>query len=262
MTDDDPSTSPALFDAHVHILDPRFPLTPNRGYVPEPFGAEDYRQRVSHLDVVGGAVVSGSFQGFDTSYLGPALASLGPSFVGVVNLPASVGDEEILELDRVGVRAVRFNLFRGGSAGIADLDRMAHRVFELCGWHVELYVDGRTLADRLPQLLALPRVVIDHLGLFEAGLPALQTLLGAGHFAKLTGFSRLDFDVGTALRGLLRDHTSQLMFGTDLPGTRAPRPFEDDDVRRVVDALDPKSVSSVLAGAAQQLYRPAVPNAA
>ena len=26
-----------LFDAHFHIIDQRFPLVPNNGYVPEPF---------------------------------------------------------------------------------------------------------------------------------------------------------------------------------------------------------------------------------
>ena len=36
---------------------------------------------------MGGAVVSGSFQGFDQSYLLDALDQLGPSFVGVTQLP-------------------------------------------------------------------------------------------------------------------------------------------------------------------------------
>ena len=47
-----------------------------------------------------------------------ALAVLGPTFVGVTQLPADCSDEQILELDRSGVRAVRFNLRRGGLAGV------------------------------------------------------------------------------------------------------------------------------------------------
>jgi predicted TIM-barrel fold metal-dependent hydrolase len=76
-----------VFDGHLHIIDPRFPLVPNRGYLPEPFTVEDYLDRTSTLDLVGGAVVSGSFQGFDQSYLLDALDRLGPSFVGVTSCP-------------------------------------------------------------------------------------------------------------------------------------------------------------------------------
>ena len=58
----------AVFDAHLHIIDPRFPLVASQGYVPEPFTVEDYRTRTAGLGITGGAVVSGSFQGFDQSY--------------------------------------------------------------------------------------------------------------------------------------------------------------------------------------------------
>ena len=54
-----------IFDAHFHVIDPRFPLVPNQGFEPEPFTVSDYRSRVDGLEVVGGAVVSGSFQAFD-----------------------------------------------------------------------------------------------------------------------------------------------------------------------------------------------------
>ena len=31
-----------LFDAHFHIIDPRFPLVPNRGYLPDRYTVSDY----------------------------------------------------------------------------------------------------------------------------------------------------------------------------------------------------------------------------
>nr|WP_306292490.1 hypothetical protein [Solemya velum gill symbiont] len=68
---------PQIFDAHLHIIDPRFPLIENRGFVPEPFSVADYRQRVSDLPVVGGTVVSGSFQGFDQEVSCRGLAGVG-----------------------------------------------------------------------------------------------------------------------------------------------------------------------------------------
>ena len=75
-----------IFDAHFHIIDPHFPLVPNQGFLPEPFTVDDYRARVADLGVAGGAVVSGSFQAFDQSYLVDSLRRLGPGFVGVANV--------------------------------------------------------------------------------------------------------------------------------------------------------------------------------
>ncbi|WP_369821985.1 hypothetical protein [Corynebacterium sp. HMSC068H04] len=63
-----------------------------------------------------GTVVSGSFQGSDQGYLEDSLAQL-DNFVEVTQLPAGATDEEIKRLDSLGVRAVRFNFKRGGSAG-------------------------------------------------------------------------------------------------------------------------------------------------
>ena len=50
-----------IFDSHFHVIDPRFPLTPNHGYLPDAFTVEEYKERTADLPIVGGAVVSGSF---------------------------------------------------------------------------------------------------------------------------------------------------------------------------------------------------------
>ncbi len=55
----------SIFDAHLHIIDPRFPVAENQGYLPSVFTAADYAQSVENFEVTGGAIVSGSFQGFD-----------------------------------------------------------------------------------------------------------------------------------------------------------------------------------------------------
>ena len=229
-----------LFDAHLHIVDPRFPLFADDGYVPEPFTVADYRKRTAALDVRGGAVVSGSFQAVDQRYLVDALERLGPGFVGVTQLPASASDEQILELDRPGVRAVRFNLVRGGSAALADLELLAGRAFALAGWHAELYVDGRDLPELEPLDARLPRASIDHLGLHRDGLAALQRLAERGVKVKASGFGRAALDVAAALRTIAAADPGALLFGTDLPSTRAPRPFADADVELVSRTLGPE----------------------
>lgn len=243
-----------VFDGHLHIIDPRFPLVPNRGYLPEPFTVEDYLDRTSTLDLVGGAVVSGSFQGFDQSYLLDALERLGPSFVGVTQLPMSVTDGEVLRLHEAGVRAVRFNLYRGGSEALDDLESLAFRVQELARWHAELYVDSKDLPELEERLAALPRVTIDHLGMTRDGYPALLRLVEKGVKVKATGFGRVRLDVPTVLREISAVDPGALIFGTDLPGTRAERSFEEADVELILETFGDALASRVLHGNATSWY--------
>jgi predicted TIM-barrel fold metal-dependent hydrolase len=243
-----------VFDAHLHIIDPRFPLHPNEGYLPAPFTVDDYRRRVGGLGVTGGAVVSGSFQGFDQSYLAAALVALGPGYVGVTQIPADTPDAEVERLDSIGVRAVRFNVRRGGSADIADADRLARRVYDIAGWHAEFYIESTELAPLLASLSALPRISVDHLGLRAAGLPGLLRLVESGAYVKATGFGRLDFDPGPAMRRILDVNPRALVFGTDLPSTRAPRPFTDTDLTGLADQLGAEHVTNVLWHNAAALY--------
>jgi predicted TIM-barrel fold metal-dependent hydrolase len=233
----------AVFDSHLHIIDPRFPLVASQGYVPEPFTVDDYRTATAGLNVVGGAVVAASFQGGSDPfmYVLHAIAQLGPRFVGVVQPDSDVTDEEILELDAAGVRAVRFNLHRDG---VLD-EALALRVHEVAGWHTEVYADGRTLAAHEARLRALPRLVVDHLGLDDEALPVLRRL---GCMVKATGFGRVDLDVAATLRAL---DPAKLLFGTDLPGTRARRPFEPGDL-----ALVAGIAPAALADNARAWYRP------
>lgn len=228
-----------IFDAHFHVIDPRFPLVPNQGFLPEPFTVADYRARVAALDVVGGAVVSGSFQAYDQTYLVDALRQLGPGFYGVANVPPDITDREVLALAEAGVRAFRVNLFRGG-----DVDKLAlaPRLHDLAGWHLEVYLDGRDLPELAPRLRAAPRVVIDHLGLSQAGLPALLELVKEGTYVKASGFGRVQLDAFSAMRAISAINPGALVFGSDLPSTRAARAFEDADIDLVREAAGPRAL--------------------
>jgi predicted TIM-barrel fold metal-dependent hydrolase len=219
-----------VFDAHFHVIDPRFPLVPNEGYLPDPFPVEDYRRR---FPADGGAVVSASFQAFDRTYLLDALPRLGPGFVGVAQVPPDITDAEVLELAAAGVRAFRVNLHRGADA--AGMEERAHRFHELAGWHLEVYADVR----ELPRL-DVPRLVLDHLGL--GALPELLRFVEAGAYIKATGFGRIEGDVGAALRAVAAANPAALLFGTDLPGTRAPRPFAERDLELVVAAAGERAL--------------------
>ena len=246
---------PDIFDSHLHIVDPQHPLIENDGYVPDPFTVEDYLARIDGLGIAGGAVVSGSFQGFDQGYLVEALNKLGPTFVGVTQIPADTTDSRILDLDRAGVRALRFNVARGGPATVDDLDRLARRVHDLAGWHSELYIDARSIDEDLVRIIGdLPAVSIDHLGMHGDGLESLLCLVGRGVKVKATGFGRVELDPATAVRAIMDVDPSALMVGTDLPSTRSPRPFADEDFDLIRDVLSPSEVSAVFWDNAAEFY--------
>jgi predicted TIM-barrel fold metal-dependent hydrolase len=245
-----------LFDSHFHIIDPHFPLAPNDGFLPAPFTYQHYQRRTAGFGLAGGAVVAGSFQAFDQGYLKAALVELGPAFVGVTQLPADTTDEEIKALDDAGIRGVRFNVRRGGSERLDRMEAFARRVHDLVHWHVELYVDARELDPLADLVLALPAVSIDHLGLSRAGFPTLLRLAERGVKVKATGFGRVDLDLSQALRDLWSANPSCLMFGTDLPSTRAPRPFSEADVQLVMDTFDEVQARRILHDNAVDFYRP------
>lgn len=243
-----------VFDAHLHIIDPRFPLIENQGFVPAMFTRQDYLSRMQNLNLQGGAVVSGSFQGFDQTYLIASLQELGPNFAGVAQLPHDTSDEELLRLHDSGVRAVRFNITRGGSAQLSRLDYFSRRVYEVAGWHTELYIDSAALPELAPVLTALPAVSIDHLGLSGKGFPQLLALADKGVKVKASGFGRVELDVQQALRAITAVNPDALMFGSDLPSTRAQRPYHPSDVELIYNTLGEKNAGKVLCHNALNWY--------
>lgn len=230
-------SSITVFDGHMHIIDKKFPLVENNGFLPNEFTSNDYLTCTKTFNSVGGAIVSGSFQQFDQTYLLDALEKLGPTFVGVTQLPVTVADQEIIELNNAGVRAVRFNVKRGGSEELVHLEELAMRVYDVAKWHVELYIDSTALDQVKHRLASLPAVSIDHLGLSSQGFSSLLWLVERGIKVKATGFGRVDFDVKQALQDIDRANPEALIFGTDRPSTRAPRPYSDKDICIVLDAL-------------------------
>ena len=246
-----------VFDTHFHIIDPRFPVMENQGFLPPIFTVDDYRARTAGLGIAAGTIIAGSFQGTQTEYMLAALEKFGPRFVGVIQLAATVTDEEIIRLNAAGVRALRFNLYRGGSAGIEDLDRLARRVHDVADWHVELYADAAALVPMFDAIASLPKVSIDHLGMTQAGFPTLLKLDERGVKVKATGFGRTEVDVPSALRELARVNPDCLMFGSDLPSQRARRPFEAADMDLIRNVLGEPLAHKVLWDNAAAFYRPA-----
>jgi predicted TIM-barrel fold metal-dependent hydrolase len=244
-----------LFDSHCHIIDHRFPIVPNQGYTPPHFPLADYLAQARPLGVVAGAVVSGSFQGNDQSYLIDALRQLGPAWAGVTQIPNDYPDAEIARLGALGVRAVRFNIFRGLIDTVDDIVALATRCHAVAGWHAEIYADAAALKPHVNRLAKLPQLAIDHLGMTEAGVPVLLDLVAAGCKVKATGFGRTKVDIPKTLELIAQKNPAALVFGTDIPSTRAQRPFLASDVDLIEKVLGPDLARRAFWDNPVELYR-------
>ena len=244
-----------LFDSHCHIIDHRFPIVANQGYIPPNFPLDDYLAETRPLGVVAGAVVSGSFQANDQTYLMDILPKLGAGWVGVTQVPNDYPDSEITKLDALGVRAVRFNLFRGRIDRVDDIAALATRVHSVAGWHSEIYADAAALKPHVDRLSKLPQLCIDHLGMTEAGVPVLLDMVAAGCKVKATGFGRVKLNVPATLEAIAKKSPDALVFGTDIPSTRAARPFQPSDIDLVDNVLGPALAQKAFWDNPLALYR-------
>jgi predicted TIM-barrel fold metal-dependent hydrolase len=238
-----------VFDAHLHIFAAAAPLPGHDGFVPDRFEAADYRARVAALGVTGGAVVAASTQGHDTAPLIAAAEALGEGFCVIARADPAQDDAALADLAARRVRGLRYLLHRGDAWEMPALLAHARRA-AAHGLHAELYADAATLAPHVEAIAALPAVGIDHLGLTEAGLPVTLALAARGARVKATGFGRVALDVRRALE-VLAAIPHCLMGATDLPSTRARRPFHNDDLallRRIAG-------EAALAANARAFYR-------
>lgn len=245
-----------IFDAHFHIIDPAFPLFENNGYLPPPFTIEDYITHTKDpgLEITGGAIVSGSFQGFGQTYLIEALAKLEENFFGVANISVDVKRNELKRLNDAGVTAVRFNLKRGGSAAAEHLVPLSNRLYDEFGWHTELYADSKDLPGLKSKLSQIPLFSIDHLGLSKAGLTDVYRWVEKGMKVKATGFGRIDFDPLPVIKKIYEINPDALMFGTDLPSTRAKIPFSVRDLELIHQNFSEEAQKKILFQNAHDFY--------
>jgi len=217
-----------IFDAHFHIIDNKYHLQENNGYLPDLFTYQDYKNRTKNLfiDSQGGAIISGSFQGNDLEYLevlNEFKKDGKKDFRAIINLPIETDDKTILDLNEKGVVGVRFNIFRGNSTNIDDIINFSKKIHHLCNWHVEIQIDPKNVSEIINKLLEIPRLSIDHIGLKKEAIDSLYILAKNNVKIKASGFGRLDFEPIPILKNIYEINPFSLMFGTDLPSTRVDK---------------------------------------
>jgi predicted TIM-barrel fold metal-dependent hydrolase len=234
---------PGACDTHAHVFGPapRFPYAGDRSYTPPDAPLEKYLAMLDTLGFARGALVQGSAHGRDNGAMLDALARQPQRLRGIAVADEATPPAELRRWHALGVRGIRFNhFFRDGklyySAGVGlDAARALAPTIAALGWHIQLWIDVKDLADTLPLMrqLGLP-FVIDHMGRTEArlgtgdpGFQSLLRLLGEGGcWVKLSGAHRIseqapDYpDARAFQQALVRTNPEQLVWGTDWPHPR------------------------------------------
>jgi predicted TIM-barrel fold metal-dependent hydrolase len=220
-------------DTHAHIFGPAnlYPLVPGRSYTPPEASIPAYARMLSALGLERAVIVQPSVYGTDNRCTYDAVRQSGGKWRGVAVVDAEAASDELGALHEAGFRGVRINLLFKGGLAMEALEKVARRI-EPWGWHLQLLVDGRDLADLAPRLRKLPvPSVIDHLGHLPAALTvkhpafaALLSLVGAGScWVKLSGAYRISSkpfpydDVVPLAQALVEANPEHLVWGSDWP---------------------------------------------
>ncbi len=240
-------------DTHMHVYESRFALAPTATFKPPEAPVSDYKAVCAQLGIERSVVVQPSAYGFDNRCTLEAMAALGPGARGIAVVDTDVADAELDRLTKLGLRGIRFHMLPGGCLGWDKLEPLAARV-AMFGWHVQLQMDGRNLADRAAVLARLPgRLVIDHVGKFlepvpldHPGFRALLGLVAGGRtWVKLSAPYEVSksgaphyADVGALAKALVRTAPERMLWASNWPHPSMPRDRMPDDAALLDLLLD------------------------
>jgi 2-pyrone-4,6-dicarboxylate lactonase len=226
---------PGAVDAHCHVFGPgeTFAYAPERKYTPSDAPKRLLFALRRYLGFERNVVVQASCHGRDNSALLDVLRTDPEGCRGIAVVDPEISDAELEEMNRLGVRGVRFNFVKR----LVDPDppeisaRIAARVAEL-GWHVVVYFEAQDLIELADFLKAMPcDVVIDHMGRPDvaAGIQSdafrrFVTLMESDRFWVKVGCpERLSVagppydDVAPFSRSLVERFEDRVLWGTDWP---------------------------------------------
>jgi len=155
-------------DAHCHVFGPgdRFPFAPERKYTPCDASKEQLFALRDHLGFARNVVVQATCHGADNRAMVDCLTHSNGMARGVATVRRAVTDAQLAEMDKAGVRGVRFNFVRRlvDFTPKDELMEIAARIAPL-GWHVVIYFEAVDLPELWDFFTTLPTiVVVDHMG--------------------------------------------------------------------------------------------------
>jgi 2-pyrone-4,6-dicarboxylate lactonase len=243
------SAPPGAVDAHCHVFGPAsvFPYAPQRKYTPVDAPKEKLFTLRDHLGFDKNVIVQASCHGRNNAALVDALTHSAGKARGIAVVGEETGKDELLAMDRAGVRGVRFNFVKR----LVDftprdvLESIAARIAPL-GWHIVVYFEMQDLPELESFFTALPTLVlVDHMGRpdVKKGVahPEFQNFLKllAKHdniWAKVSGPERLTIagapydDVAPFGRTLVENFPDRVLWGSDWPHPNMPVEAPDDGV--------------------------------
>jgi 2-pyrone-4,6-dicarboxylate lactonase len=153
-------------DAHCHVFGPEatFPFAPKRKYTPCDAPKETLFQRRDFLGFDKNVIVQATCHDTDNRALVDALVNSDGKATGVAFVDESFTDDHLKELDRAGVKGVRFNFIKRlvDSTPKDVMQRIAARIAKL-NWHVVVYFEHADLEEMGAFLTSLPTtLVFDH----------------------------------------------------------------------------------------------------
>ncbi len=264
---------PGATDTHMHVYRAAVPPAAGGPALPGDFPAEKYRAMQRRLGLSRVVVVQPNAYQDDNSVTLAAIKALAPGARGVGVVKPGAADADIDRLTKGGIVAQRIFQLPWGAV---DFDRM-HEVMSQVhgfGWHANIQLDGRELAQREEAILRLPgKFVIDHIGKFlepvtteQEPFKALLRLLDSGRcWVKLsaayetskTGAPGYE-DVSRLARALVKHAPERMLWASNWPHPSAPKDHVPDDADMLDLLLDwaPEEATrkKILAGNPAELY--------
>ncbi|MFJ5262474.1 amidohydrolase family protein [Streptomyces sp. NPDC088387] len=222
------------WDTHFHVFEPGYPVGPAPQYQFPDGTLDQYLRMTEWLGIDRMVLVQPTYYGNDNSLLVDVLKKVGPRCRGVVRIDDDTSDAELDAYDRIGVRAIRLDLFARASWPIADIidyiRTMAGRARPR-GWHLQFYTPGTVVRELLPFFADFEDTyVIDHMGymkesdgLTPADFERLVRILDHGScYIKLSGAYRVVGNkplstVAPLGRALVSARPDRLVWGSDWP---------------------------------------------
>ncbi|MBV9655079.1 MAG: amidohydrolase family protein [Acetobacteraceae bacterium] len=232
---------PGACDSGIHIYDPAFPSLPGTR-APAWAIVAAYGEVQRRLGTSRTVIVQPTAYGTDNRCTVQAVAALGAEARGIAVIEPGVTQREVERLHEGGIRGARFQMLPGGLLPWEALEPVARRIAAF-GWHVQVQMDGRLLADREALLASLPcPVVIDHVGKFlepvpieHPGFQALLRLIGTGRcWLKLAAAYEVSksgpplyADVGALAAAAVRVAPERMIWASNWPHVGVSAPQDD-----------------------------------
>ena len=234
-------------DAHCHVFGPaaEFPYAEDRSYTPPDAGFAMLQALHKHLGIARAVIVHASCHGTNNDVTLDAIKRSNGAYRGVAVVDDSYTDSDLADLDRGGMRGIRFNFVKhlGGMKDIPLFDKMLHRI-EPLGWHVVLHLGAEDIVEQAERIkrIKVP-FVIDHMARVQAadGLeqPAFKILLDLMKnnplaWVKICGAERVSVgkrpfkDAVPFAQALIAAAPDRILWGTDWPHPNISKDMPND----------------------------------